>query len=71
MEDPTFTPSSDDANSSSQIQPSIEIDVIQVIPQVTGGNVFASVTILLTKSLRLKSWLNLLKTEGRFPGYLA
>jgi hypothetical protein len=44
MEAPASTPSSDDANSNSQIQPNIEIDVNQAIPQVTGGNVFANVT---------------------------
>jgi hypothetical protein len=44
MEDPALTPSSNDADPNSQIQPNVEGDGNQVIDQVTGGNVFANVT---------------------------
>jgi WD40 repeat protein len=44
MEDPALTPSSDDADPNSQLQPNVEGDRNQVIDRVTGGNVFANVT---------------------------
>jgi WD domain, G-beta repeat len=44
MEDPALTPSSNDADTNSQIQPNVEGDGNQVIDRVTGGNVFANVT---------------------------
>ncbi len=44
MEDPALTPSSNDADPNSQIQPNVEGDGNQIIDKVTGGNVFANVT---------------------------